>query len=545
MKYKGFYFIITIFLFLFLNLSYAGAETAEEFNNKGIDLYSMGRYDDAIKYFNRALEIDPSYIKALSNKGVVLNKLGRYEEAIKCFDKVIKVNPNLSTAWNHKGEALSSLRQYEEAIRCFDKALEIDPAYDEARSNKEEALKFPGNYATNATETIGYKSLPDITPTPSVNKISYNGEKSSEGPSIEVKNLPASGETFKTSENRIKVEGTAKALNELKSFEISIYSGKSDDEAEWREKLDGAEGKKEYPFTRDMELKSGTNFISIRAVDSAGKEAKKIFCVIYTPVERDKWAVVIGIKNYASPVLSNLRYSDTDAQSMYDYLINKAGFKKDHVLLLLNEHATLEEVRAALGIFLAEKARKDDLVFIYYSGHGAPEVSPNSNEADGLTKYIVTYDAKPDRLFATALPMEDINKIFSRISSKRIVFFIDSCYSGSSGGKTFCNEIIKAGNISDDFLTQLSSGTGRLLISASSANEVAMESDNLGHGIFTYYLLEGLEGKADMNKNGYITVDEIYQYVHEKVSDESKNRQHPVKKGEAEGEIILGRGLRE
>ena len=77
-------------------------------------------------------------------------------------------------------------------------------------------------------------------------------------------------------------------------------------------------------------------------------------------------------------------------------------------------------------------------------------------------------------------------------------------------------------------------------MTASGANEVSAEKPNLKHGVFTYFLLKGLKGKADTDQDGLITVDEAYRYVSEHVPDATDQQQHPVKKGAVEGQLILG-----
>lgn len=466
----------------------------------------------------------------LLQQGKSLEDQGKYEEAIACYDKVIEIDSNNEEAWSSKGFSLHSLGRYEEALACYDKAMEINPDNFEIYLYKQITLAA---MVQNANTTP-----PDNTVTN--NTVTNNTQNNSL--SIEIKKPLDLNQTkaLETSDGKVTVEGVVQAGETLGAFEIYSYTGNNQDNPDWREKGPHAVGKTSFFFSQEINLQAGLNYIGIRAVDATGNEIIKEYPVLYTPGEVNKWAVVIGIGEYANPGVGNLKYSAKDAQSFYDYLITEGGFPQDNVLLLLNEKATLVGIKTALGKFLQEKAMKDDLVFIYYSGHGAPEINSSSTDGDGLTKYIVTYDADPDNLFATALPMDDINKIFERLQAGKIVFFIDSCYSGASGGKTFAAGDVKAGNISDNFLNQISSAKGRLLITASSANEVALESDTLGHGIFTYFLLQGLEGEADTNKNGFVTVDEVYQYLYSNVSKESGNRQHPVKKGEAEGEIILG-----
>ena len=95
--------------------------------------------------------------------------------------------------------------------------------------------------------------------------------------------------------------------------------------------------------------------------------------------------------------------------------------------------------------------------------------------------------------------------------------------------------------VSESFLTRLSKARGRVVLTASRASEVSEEREELGHGVFTYYLLEGLRGKADLDGDGVITVDEVYAYVSRKVPEATGQNQHPVKKGETEGQLVLGR----
>jgi uncharacterized caspase-like protein len=135
--------------------------------------------------------------------------------------------------------------------------------------------------------------------------------------------------------------------------------------------------------------------------------------------------------------------------------------------------------------------------------------------------------------------MGEVARIFSRISSERLVFISDTCYSGATGGRTVPVMGIRA-NVSGAFWDRLSQGKGRVIITASDANEVSVEKDDLKHGVFTYYLLEALQGKGDLDGNGVITVDEVYRYVSIRVPQATGQEQHPVKKGEVKGEIILG-----
>ena len=93
--------------------------------NKGGTLYFLGKYDEAIKCYDKAIEIDPDNSVVWNNKGLALSSLGKYDEAIKCYDKVIEIDPNDADAWNNKGLALSSLGNDDEAKKCYARSKEL------------------------------------------------------------------------------------------------------------------------------------------------------------------------------------------------------------------------------------------------------------------------------------------------------------------------------------------------------------------------------------------------------------------------------------
>jgi hypothetical protein len=299
--------------------------------------------------------------------------------------------------------------------------------------------------------------------------------------------------------------------------------------------------RKRYPkrldFDERIPLERGENKIRICAFDSDGLSSEKILTVHKLEIRRNIWAAVIGINNY--PNVRPLRYAVADAKAFYDHLVHYSHIPAENVTLLINQEASLGKLRSTLGTHLKSKAGKDDMVIIFFAGHGATEKDVTSPDGDGLEKYLLPYDADPKDLYATALPMGEISRIFNRIRSERLIFIADSCYSGASGGRTISLKGIRA-NISDAFLDRIAGGKGRVILTASGANEVSSEDEKLQHGVFTYFLLEGLRGKADTDKDGMITVDEAYAYVSKQVPQATGQEQHPVKKGIVEGRLILG-----
>lgn len=108
--------------------------------NKGGSLNSLGRFEEAIAYLDRALAIDPQDGKAWSNKGTSFAALGRPEEALRCYDQALGINPQDAAAWFNKGLSLSVLKRSKEAIECYDQSLAIDPQFVKAWCSKADEL---------------------------------------------------------------------------------------------------------------------------------------------------------------------------------------------------------------------------------------------------------------------------------------------------------------------------------------------------------------------------------------------------------------------
>jgi hypothetical protein len=317
--------------------------------------------------------------------------------------------------------------------------------------------------------------------------------------------------------------------------------------------------RKSVAVAAPVKLREGSNTIVIRASEPDGTVRQEIRTVVYEPPapvrpaepvlaakpNREQWAVVIGVGAYKSTAIPQLRYSVADAELVHQVLVGQGGFKKENVLLLTDKterKPTLRDLKWALGTFLARSAKKDDLILIFFAGHGAPEIDPRGAESDGLAKYLVPNDADPNDLYSTALPMDEFQTIFDRIEADRVVVFLDACYSGAAGGRTFASQRTRAGRVDDVFLDRLTRSKGRAIVTASRSSEVSLEVPELGHGLFTHFLVQGLRGAADLDRDGIVSLQEVYQYLEQQVTQKSRSiggNQHPVMKGELEGQLPL------
>jgi Caspase domain len=307
-------------------------------------------------------------------------------------------------------------------------------------------------------------------------------------------------------------------------------------------------------------VRPGANTIVLSATDADGTVRQEIRTVMLDrargaavaapppPAPRpqpERWAVVVGVGQYEDPGIPRLRYTVPDADAVYQLLTGPGGFPRDHVLLLTDRaerKPTLRNLKWALGTFLSRSAKKDDTVVIFFAGHGAPEIDPRGLERDGIAKYLVPLDADLDDLYGTALPMDELQTIFNRIEAERIVVLLDACYSGGAGGRTFLAKRTRATALDDLFLERLTRAKGRAIITAARPTELSLELPELGHGLFTYYVLDGLGGAADANHDGIVSLQELYEYVEHQVAEKSRAagaNQHPVLKGELEGALPL------
>lgn len=359
-------------------------------------------------------------------------------------------------------------------------------------------------------------------------------EESSKAAPVIVLTSPREDSTVEV--NFVQLSGVVEDEKGLKHLEIYINDKPFTKGSDRGIRVAAEASTKRLEFRERVFLEKGANRLKVRAVDSDGLFAEKTVTVQYIEKLKNIWAVVIGIDKY--PNIRQLKYAVNDAGLFYDHLVKRNQIPAGNVVLLLNQDATLTKIRSVLGTDLKNKAGKDDMVVIYFAGHGATERDAQSPDGDGLEKYLLPFDADLKDLYATALPMEELSRVFNRIRSERLIFIADACYSGASGGRTIGAGGMRA-SISEAFIDRIAGGKGRVIMTASGANEVSAEKDELGHGVFTYYLVEGLKGKADTDRDGLVTVDEAFNYVSRQVPAATAQEQHPVKKGTVEGRLIL------
>jgi hypothetical protein len=247
--------------------------------------------------------------------------------------------------------------------------------------------------------------------------------------------------------------------------------------------------------------------------------------------ERDAVAVIIGISNYKS--LPKADFAKDDAQVFYDYAIRALGVKPGNIKLLMDEQADAEEIYTAFKTWLPARVKSTTDVYVFYSGHGLPT-------QDGSGLYWLPQRANRDVISKTAILLQDISTDIQASKPKSVTIFMDACYSGQArGGETLVASArpIALKSQSTTFPSNFS------VISASQADQISSSSPELQHGIFSYYLMRGMEGEADLNKDGKITLNETQAYLSENVGRHARimNRQQEPQVIGDSNKILVGR----
>ena len=245
------------------------------------------------------------------------------------------------------------------------------------------------------------------------------------------------------------------------------------------------------------------------------------FC-IYLNAQSNIFAVLVGSNKYQPSSGYNLQYTENDVEQFHNFL--KKGsmgvVKEENITVLINENATKTNIIQALKKQVS-KARENDIILFFFSGHGNKQ-------------YFCPYDMN-DWIISSFLWHQEIKSIFKASKANTKLIFADACNSGS----------IKPEN--KDFIKKNEkSGKGNTIaILSSREDEFSFEEHSIKQGIFTHFLLQGLTGSADRNKDSNITILELFNYIHPSISQFAlkniQKKQHPVVFGKFDKNIVISR----
>jgi uncharacterized caspase-like protein len=274
-----------------------------------------------------------------------------------------------------------------------------------------------------------------------------------------------------------------------------------------------------YSFSTQLQLGSEQNWVEVIATDAHNNRTRLLIPVVQgTRRTSRRYAVVIGVSRYRDSRIPSLRFADRDAEAVRDFLLdpNGGGVQPVDLLFLENQDASYARIRSALFDFLI-KPGPDDLAIVYFAGHGTNDRRRPDNY------YLLGYDTDFENLGSTGVPMWDLQEVFERTLRANVVTFVDACHSAAIGQTT--------PNLVNQRWTTVGHGSpNRAVITASNIAEYSNEAPTWGggHGVFTWFLLQGLQGGADTNHDRQVSVGELFDFVHRHVVEETGGAQTPT-----------------
>ena len=356
-------------------------------------------------------------------------------------------------------------------------------------------------------------------------------------PNIEI----ASTVTFKDAEYLLEGKVTDKGGSE--KFYLFYQKGKSKKKLV---KLENGKFKIERFSVDDEEIK-------LIAIDEYQNETTKVVKVIIAmdeetevaeiydkpePIikarkDNKRVAIIIGVETYEK--LPNIKalYANNDAEAFKNFANRSLGISKSNIKILIDSKARRLDAVETLKLWLPKKITPNQSeLFVFFSGHGYP------SEDKGL--HLIPQDGDPRLLEESALSHKYIINQIKKTKPKSVTMFLDACYSGQSR----TDEVLVAGlkpivivaTNNEDVPPNFN------IFSSSEGSQVSATIKEAEHGIFSYYLMKGLEGEADLNKDKQITNNELYIYLQNTVSQEAftQNReQNPILTSQNPDQILM------
>ena len=297
-----------------------------------------------------------------------------------------------------------------------------------------------------------------------------------------------------------------------------------------------------FSFTRYVPA-TGSQ-VTIEAIDEWGNKSTKLVTITreitqtaairFDPLDPttfsarsnpDAVALIIGIANYKRT--AEAKYADRDADYFADYARRKLGVPSSNIKVLTNASADINDIIEATNVWLPSvvKAGASD-VYVFFAGHGL-------GSDDGNDIYLLPYNGIPQVLERTALQRTEFFDTIASTQPRSATVFLDTCYSGTSRTEEV---LLASRGITITPKTQ-SIPVDFTVFSAAGMKQTAKMLDEAEHGLFSYWLMKGMEGDADGNKDRQITAGELQEYVLANVSRLQRN-QTPELMGDAERVLV-------
>jgi hypothetical protein len=239
-------------------------------------------------------------------------------------------------------------------------------------------------------------------------------------------------------------------------------------------------------------------------------------------------ALIIGVSDYRNTTAKAV-YADSDAIMFRDYASEKLGIPDNRIKTLVNDGADEREMLLAVQTWLSRSVKQDQTdIYVFFAGHGL--ASDN-----GQNMYLLPYDGSPELLDDTAILRDRLFNDIAKVNPRSVTVFLDTCYSGSNRGSEMLIAdarpiLLKAKDTSVP--------EGFTVFTAAGGDETAKSLEEVKHGMFSYFLMKGMEGDADTNGDKQITAGELHAYVKSNVIQQSSGTQTPELQGDTDRVLV-------
>ena len=225
----------------------------------------------------------------------------------------------------------------------------------------------------------------------------------------------------------------------------------------------------------------------------------------------NKVALIIGVQNYSSAPKAT--FAASDAKWFYEYAKNVFGVSENNIKKLVNKDASFIQTQKVISKWLPSKIKANQTeLIVFFAGHGL-------STPDGKELYLLVHDSDTDLLSRTAISRSELFNDIVKLKPKSVTLFFDTCYSGSSRDD---ESLLVAARPIRILPSEVSNRPDNFTIFSAAKNEqISSGFKEARHGIFSYYLMKGLEGKADTNKDKQITNGELHVYMDKHVSQKA------------------------
>ena len=241
----------------------------------------------------------------------------------------------------------------------------------------------------------------------------------------------------------------------------------------------------------------------------------------------DSLALIIGISDYKETVAS-ANYADRDAKAFADFAAEKLGVPRQRIKTLVNDGADEKDVLLAAKRWLARGAIAGQSdIYVFFAGHGLAS-------DDGKTMYLLPYDGAPELLEDTAVSRERLFTDIAAANPRTVTVFLDTCYSGATRGP----DMLIASRPIAIRAKEQAVPEGFTVMTAAAGDQTAKPLEEAKHGMFSYFLMKGMEGDADANQDNQITARELHAYVKQNVIQQSNGSQMPELQGDFDRVLV-------